>query len=121
MFDCRFDDNLAWPGQGDSLSPAMGKGGAIFIYEHEDGNFGPSFDLGTLQAQSYSGNTCTNRLNDPDINPNYDNANFYVAMAPWPGTKKLQSRHWLNLHRLERIFGWPVREGHTPAPSSTRA
>ena len=83
LFDCTFVDNHAVPGEGDPATPALGKGGALFIYAHSPVGRGPSFNMGMLLAQTYRLNTCTNQPLAPDIDPTYDNGNFYVPVIPW--------------------------------------
>jgi hypothetical protein len=106
MSSCQFVDNHAEPGQGAPITPALGKGGAIFIYQHELFVQGPSFDLAMLRAQSFSLNTCTNLPNDPDIDPTYDNADYYVPVLPWLADR-LGPAALRPLRLLERRLGWP--------------
>jgi hypothetical protein len=108
MTDCRFVDNQAIPGTGDATNPALGKGGAIFIYAHPSQEEGPSFDLAALRAQTYGGNRCTNLPNDPSIDTVYDNPDFYVAVRPWLGTKRDPTALQRKLLSIERHLGWPV-------------
>ena len=110
LASCQFFGNQALPGKGNPLSPGLGKGGAIFIYAHDLVTDGPTFNTAMLEAQSYSQNTCTNQPGDPDINPNYDNANFYVAVTPWLGALKRSAAQaqTQELRRLQRFLGWPL-------------
>ena len=105
MADCTFTGNQALPGDGDPTTPAQGKGGALFIYAADFVGQGPAINLGMLLAQNYSLNTCTNRAQDPAIDPTYDNANFYVPVRPWIPTAsddaaQLRKRRSRERHRL---------------------
>ena len=108
LFACSFVGNQALPGQGNPLSPALGKGGALFIYQHDLNSMVPTFNVRMLEAQSYSLNTCTNQPGDPDINTNYDNSNFYVAMTPWLGNaEKIRAAEIRTFRLIQQRLGWP--------------
>ena len=88
MYQCQFIDNHALPGAGDQTGGALqalaeGKGGAVFIYAHDDAN-APAVFLAQLQAQSYRQNSAAD-LVQPSV---LDNQDYYIASLLLPENRR---------------------------------
>jgi len=88
MSHCQFIDNHALPGDGDQTGGplqalAEGKGGAVFVYAHDDDN-APAAFLKELQAQSFSLNTAADLVEGSVL----DNNDYYIASLLLPDTRR---------------------------------
>lgn len=84
MYQCQFIDNHALPGAvGDPQAPAEGKGGAVFIYAHDDESASAAF-LKQLQAQTFSLNAAADQVENSVL----DNDDYYIASVLLPEVKR---------------------------------
>ncbi len=103
MDACSFEGNRAEGGQGSERG--LGKGGAVFIFEHADDPVSMGRILGMLQAQHYAGNAATDLVEDPS----FDNSNFYVAQTYLGKRVDPAFRDLYRRYRLALRMGIPPR------------
>lgn len=88
MSQCQFIDNHALPGAGDPTGGVLqalaeGKGGAVFIYAHDNAS-APAAFLKQLQAQSFSLNTAAGLAESTAL----DNDDYYIADLLLPDARR---------------------------------
>ncbi|BDU77878.1 immunoglobulin domain-containing family protein [Mesoterricola sediminis] len=100
---CNFSLNRAEGGDG--AERGLGKGGAVFIYDDENGASEAAAYMAMLGKQRYAGNVATDLVEDPS----FDNANFYVAQTLLAKRVDPAFRDLYRRYRLALRMGIPPR------------